>query len=210
MIRSLKIAFVIAGLSVSPLGAGEAKLVEVKELGYSMNKPDNWHFYQKLKKPLGHEQPTVEALIAHYARTPVAAISKFPAEYVKDVNPNIRVTLKPVKNTTKKKSVVSKDPERLLSGIVVGLKPVLQNFKKDGEVEALNLSGNHAAFVRISYTMQMIDGTQTRGNSDIWLVMPRADYAFLISAVTREDQSNATRKELKTIVETIKMKTLEN
>ena len=141
---------------------------------------------------------------------PSQRFPSYPADYVKDVNPNIRVTLKPVKHTTNKKSVVSKDPEMLLSGIVVGLKPVLPNFKKDGEVQVLNISGHHAAFVRISYTMQMIDGTQTRGNSDIWLVMPRADYAFFISGVTREDQSNAAREELKTIVETIKIKALEN
>ena len=82
--------------------AEEAKLVEVKELGFSINKPDDWHFYQELKKPLDQDKPSVEALIAHYAKTPVAAISKYPADYVKDVNPNIRVTLKPVKNTTKR------------------------------------------------------------------------------------------------------------
>ena len=209
MIRSLMIVFVIAGLSASPLRAEEAKHVEVLELGFSINKPDDWHFYQALKKPLDQDKPSVEALIAHYAKTPVAAISKFPSEYVKDINPNIRVTFKPVKHTTNKKSVVSKDPEMLLSGIIVGLKPVLQNFKKDGEVQVLNISGYHAAFVRISYTMQMIDGTQTRGNSDIWLVMPRADYAFLISGVTREDQNNAAREELKAIVETIKIEALE-
>ena len=209
MIRSLMMVFLIAGLSASPLWAEEAKLVEIKELGFSMNKPDDWHFYQELKKPLDQDKPSLDALLAHYAKTPVVAISKFPAEYVKDVNPNIRVTLKAVKNTTTKKSVVSKDPEMLLNGIVVGLKPVLQNFKKDGEVQVLNISGYHAAFVRISYTMQMIDGTQTRGNSDIWLVMPRADYAFFISGVTRADQSNAAREELKTIVETIKIEALE-
>ena len=33
---------------------------------------------------------------------------------------------------------------------------------------------------------------------------------FFISGVTREDQSNAAREELKTIVETIKMRALEN
>ena len=210
MIRSLITVFIIAGLSASPLWAEEATLVELKELGFSINKPANWHFYQEVKKPLGQDTPPLHALTAHYAKTPVAAISKYPADYVKDINPNIRVTLKPVRTTINKKTVVSNEPTMLLNSIVVSLKPVLQNFKQDGEVQALNISGYHAAFVRISYAMQMMNGTHTRGNSDIWLVMPRADYAFLISAVTREDQSNATREELKTIVETITMKALEN
>ena len=210
MIRSLFIAFVIAGLSTSLLWAEETTFVEVKELGFSINKPDNWHFYQELKKPLGQDNPSLEALTVHYAKTPVAAISKFPAEYVKDINPNVRVTLKPVRTTIKKNTVDSNEPEMLLNSIVVSLKSVLQHFQQEGEVQALNISDYHAAFVRVSYAMQMMDGTQTRGNSDIWLVMPRADYAFLISAVTRKDQSNGTRAELQSIVETIRLAALEN
>ena len=210
MIRSLMIVFVIAGLSTSPLWAEKTTLVKVKELGFSINKPDHWHFYQELKKPLGQDKPSLQALVAHYAKTPVAAISKYPADYAEDINPNVRVTLKPVRTTIKKKTVASDEPEMLLNSIVVSLKSVLQRFNQDGEVKALNISGYHAAFVRISYAMQMMNGSQTRGNSDIWLVMPRADYAFLISAVTREDQGNAKREELKTIVETIQLVALEN
>ena len=210
MRRSLMMIFLIAGLSTSPLWAEESTLVEVKELGFSINKPDHWHFYQELKKPLGQDAPSLNALVAHYAKTPVAAISKYPADYVEDINPNIRITLKPVRTTIKKKTVASDEPEMLLKSIVVSLKSVLQQFKQDGEVKALNISGYHAAFVRISYAMQMMDGTQTRGNSDIWLVVPRANYAFLISAVTREDQGNATREELKSIVQTIRLAALKD
>ena len=208
MIRSLFMVFVIASWTASSLWAEETTLVEVKELGFTINKPDNWHFYQEVKKPLGQDAPSLQALVAHYAKTPVAAISKFPAQYVKDINPNVRVTLKPVRTTIKKNTVDSNEPEMLLNSIVVSLKSVFQHFQQEGEVQALNLSGYHAAFVRISYAMQMMNGTQTRGNSDIWLVMPRADYAFLISAVTREDQSNGTREELQSIVKTIRLAAL--
>ena len=115
MNRSLMILFLIASLNASFLWAEEATLVDVKELGFSINKPDDWHFYQELKKPLGQDTPSLKALTAHYAKTPVAAISKYPADYVKDINPNVRVTLKPVRTTIKKKTVVSNDPEMLLT-----------------------------------------------------------------------------------------------
>ena len=133
-----------------------------------------------------------------------------PETVAKDINPNIRVTFKPVKSTMRKKAVASQDPEMLLNGIVVSLMRVLQELKMAGEVQALTISGYHAAFVRISYKLQLINGSHTRGNSDLWLVMPRPEYVFLISGVTREDQRNAAREDLKAIVETIKIKALGN
>ena len=184
-------------------------LVEVKELGFRINKPADWHFFQQLNKPLGQESPALDALLSHYAKTPVVAISKFPPKYAQDINPNVRVALKPVNRTTDKETVEAEDPVLLLSGIVTSLKPVLQNLKMSGEVEALELSGFHGAFARISYRMQLVAGGETRGNSDLWLVMPRKDYVFLISGVTREDQGNAARQDLQAIVKTVAIQALE-
>jgi hypothetical protein len=154
------------------------------------------------------DKPTLDILIAYYVKTPVAAISIFPVAHTKDINPNIRVTLKPVKSTYQKKAVTPNDPGFLLKGIVASLKPVLRDLKTHREVQAFEISGYHAAFVRISYKMLLIDGSQTRGNSDLWLVMQRADYVLLISGVTLEDHNNAAREELKAIVETIEVNTL--
>ncbi len=204
----LTILFIFTTLTSNPLWAEEGRLVEIKELEFRIHKPVTWHFFQELHEPLEHTPPTLESLLFHYTKNPVVAISKFPAEYAQDINPNIRVTLKPVKNTIKKNGVASKDPEQLLRGILTSLKPVLLNMKIDEDVQVLTISGHHAAFARMSYTMRLTDGRQPRGNSDMWLVMPRSDYAFLISGVTREDQHNANREDLREIVKTIKLSAL--
>ena len=210
MKRFFTIVLMLTSLSVSTSWAEEGTLVEIKELGFGIHKPVDWHFFQELNKPLGQDKPTLHSLLAHYAKTPVVAISKFPAQYAQDINPNIRVTFKPVNRTSNKKVVESQDPVQLLSGILRSLKPVLQNLKIGEQAKALNISGFHAAFARMSYTIQLVAGGQTRGNSNLWLVMPRSDYVFLISGVTREDEDNATREDLQAIVETITIHDLEN
>ena len=210
MRRLLTFVIILTSLSLSPLWAEESRFVEIKELGFRIHKPADWHFFQELTTPLDQDKPTLQSLLSHYAKTPAIAISKFPADYEKDINPNIRVTLKPVINTAKKKEVDAKDPEHLLRGIVTSLNPVLPNMKINEDVQVLTISGFHTAFVSISYTMLLNDGSQTRGNSDIWLVMPRDDYIFLISGVTRADQRNATRDDLQAVVETITIQALES
>ena len=206
----LTLVLVLASSSLYAESAEESTLVEVKELSFAINKPADWHFFQPLNKPLAQESPSLAALLAHYAKTPVVALSKFPADYAQDINPNVRVTLKPVNRPLNKEAVEAEDPVNLLNGIVTSLKPVFQDFKQSGKVQGVQLAGCHAAFARISYKMQLVAGGQTRGNSDLWLVMPRKDYVFLVSGVTREDQGNAQREELQAIVETIKIKALQN
>ena len=204
------IVLIMMCLNANPLFAADGPLVEIKEVGFEIQKPADWHFFQELNNPLGQDNPTIHTLLSHYAKTPVVAISKFLATYGEDINPNIRVTIKPVTRTSNKQIVESQEPVNLLQGMVTSLKPVLQNLIIDENAKSLKFSGLHAAFARISYTMRLIAGGQTRGNSDLWLVMPKRDYVFLISAVTREEQINASREELKEIVETVKIRTLEH
>ncbi|MCB1214655.1 MAG: hypothetical protein KDK66_04180 [Deltaproteobacteria bacterium] len=193
-----------------PLRAGEAQKVEVKDLNFSIQKPADWYFFQDLKAPLTKEKFSIGDLLSHYGKTPVVALSKFPSDYLKDINPNVRVTLKSVDTTDPKKSVAAKDPELLLRGMIKSLESLLPDFKLEEEARAIDFSGNHGAFARMSYQMQLVQQGQTRANSSLWLVMPRADYAFLISAVSRQDETNAKRADLEEIVKTIKIQALKD
>jgi hypothetical protein len=61
-----------------------------------------------------------------------------------------------------------------------------------------------AAYVRMSYALEAA-GSSWRTTSEMWLV-PRGDVVFIIGAGTREDQKNGTLREVRSIIDTIKIK----
>jgi hypothetical protein len=205
---NFQVVLALVLLWVIPLAAEDTKRITFKEIGFSITKPADWHFFLPLQEPLGQAKPDIGALLAHYSKSPVVALSKFPAEYAQDVNPNIRVTMKPVTGIGTKKTPDPETPEFILKGVIVSLERALPGFQVDEEPRSIEFSGHHGAFMSISYDVQLINGTSLRGNSDLWLVMPSGYYAFFISAVTRQDEANAKRADLRAIVKSSKIEAL--
>jgi hypothetical protein len=56
----------------------------------------------------------------------------------------------------------------------------------------------------MSYALEAA-GSSWRTTSEMWLV-PRGDVVFIIGAGTREDQKNGTLREVRSIIDTIKIK----
>ena len=69
---------------------------------------------------------------------------------------------------------------------------------------ATKVSGHSAAYMRMKSTFEAA-GQAWRTTSELSLV-PRGDVLFLVSSSTREDQTNGIRKEVRSIVDTIKIK----
>ena len=68
---------------------------------------------------------------------------------------------------------------------------------------AIKFSGHPAGYVRVNYTHEA-GGVGWRTTSELWIV-PRGDLLFIIGAGTRQDEKSGTRKEVRGIIDTIKV-----
>jgi hypothetical protein len=171
-------------------------------LGFSARKPSSWHYltaeqHQGNLKGLDFSDPRVKEVLAKHARVPFFAITKFKEPHP-DLNPSVRVNVREAGNL---KGV---PPEEALQAIAAAFPRIFKDFAVAEGPVPTKVSGHPAAYVRMTYTLEAA-GASWRTASEMWLV-PRGDAVFIIGAGTREDQTNGTLKEVRGIIDTIKIK----
>ncbi len=200
-LRSVLFAVAIA-LGVGSVHANEPEVFNNPTAGFQVVKPAEWHFMTAAQnmeniKAMKLSDEEFHAAMQKYATAPLVAMTKFPEPY-EDVNPSFKVNLKPYGQLKGKK------PAELSDLILPQFKRVLKDFELAQPPIDVSVSGIKSAYARMNYTMEIPDGTSFPITSELWIV-PHGDYFFVIGAGTRKDERTGSRKEIKAILETVKI-----
>jgi hypothetical protein len=81
--------------------------------------------------------------------------------------------------------------------------PVCARTRRWPKARSRQVSGHPAGYMRVNHTHEA-GGVAWRTTSELWIV-PRWDLIFIIGAGPRQDEKTGTRKEVRGIVNTIKI-----
>ena len=175
--------------------AQEGEQVKIPTLGLSVVRPQAWFTVTAEEnaqniRSVQMNDPEFQELAARYANSPVFAISKFKEPYA-DLNPSFKINVRPLGGFAKF------SPEDILTAAI----PAMSRVSNDVEVlegpRATQVSGQKAAYARLSYTLRAKD-VAVPTVSEIWIV-PKGSIFFMIGAGTRADEKNGSRAEMRRI-----------
>jgi hypothetical protein len=130
------------------------------------------------------------------AFVPFFAISKFEGPY-DGINPSVGVN---VREAGTQKGM---PPPKLMDSIVPIFSKRFKDFSvAEGPME-VQVSSHPAGYLRMNFTDEA-KGSPGQVTYEAWVVV-RGNLMFTISAITREDEANGTRQEVKEIIDTIKI-----
>jgi hypothetical protein len=170
-------------------------------LGFSIRKPSSWHYltaeeHREALKRSESADPRFKELVTKYSRTPFLAITTHKEPY-DDLNPSLRV------NVREAGDLKGKPPERMVELTSSTLSRVLKDFAVVEGPAATKVSGHPAGYMRASYTYEA-GGISWPVMGEFWFV-PRGDLLFVVGASTRQDEKSGSRKEVRGIIDTIKI-----
>jgi hypothetical protein len=170
-------------------------------LGFSIRKPSSWHYltaeqHRENLKRSDFTDPKFKELMTRYARTPFLAITKHKEPH-DDLNPSLRVNAREVGN------LKGMAPEKVVELTASTFSRMFKDYAVAEGPVATKLSGHPAGYMRVNYTYEA-GGVSWGTTSELWIV-PRGDLVFIIGAGTRQDEKSGTRKEVRSIIDTIKI-----
>jgi hypothetical protein len=170
-------------------------------LGFSMRKPKSWHYltaeqHRANLKRADFADPAFKDLVARYARTPFLAITKHKEPH-DDLNPSVRV------NAREAGTLKGVAPEKVVEVTASAFARMFKDYAVAEGPVATKISGHAAGYIRVNYTHEA-DGRKWPTTSELWIV-PRGDLLFIIGAGTRQDEKSGTRKEVRSVIDTIKI-----
>ena len=197
LVRYLLVAMVLA-LSSQSLAQD---VYSNPTLGFSIRKPSSWHYltadqHRENLKRSDFADPKFKELVTRYARTPFLAITKHKEPH-NDLNPSLRVNAREAGN------LKGMPPEKVAELSASAFSRMFKDYVVAEGPVATKLSGHPAGYMRVNYTHEA-GGVGWRTTSELWIV-PRGDLVFIIGAGTRQDEKSGTRKEVRSIVDTIKI-----
>lgn len=169
--------------------------------GFEVTKPKEWHYVSadwnleninsiKLNDAEFHEA------MKKYATAPLVAMTKFQEPH-SDLNPSFKVNVKPYG------PFKGKTPTELISLIVPQFKKAFKDFELVQPPIEVAVSSISSGYARFNYSLEIPEGEAFPTTSEIWIV-PRGEYFFIIGAGTRQDEKNGSRKEVHSILSTVK------
>ena len=197
LIRTIAVA---ASLTLSPACFAQ-ETYSNPTLGFSMRKPGSWHYltaeqHRENLKRSDFADPKFKELVTRYARTPFLAITKYKEPH-DDLNPSVRVNAREAGN------LKGMAPEKVVELMASGFARMFKDYAAAEGPLATNVSGHPAGYMRVNYTHEA-GGVAWRTTSELWIVT-RGDLVFIIGAGTRQDEKSGTRKEVRGIIDTIKI-----
>jgi hypothetical protein len=170
-------------------------------LGFSVQKPSSWHYltaeqHRENLKRSDFSDPKFKELLTRHARTPFLAITKHKEPY-DDLNPSLRVNVREAGN------LKGMAPEKVVELTASAFSRMFKDYAVAEGPVATKVSGHTAGYMRVNYTHEA-GGRAWPTTSELWIV-PRGDLLFIIGAGTRQDEKSGTRKEVREIIDTIKI-----
>lgn len=171
-------------------------------VGFSVIKPQHWHFMSKAQylKAQSRIKLSDEELMAErkkYTKAPLVVITKYREPY-DDLNPDFTVNFAPLENPK------NADAKKVLEITIGRWKNVLKDYAVVQPPTDTVVSGLKAAYGRINYTLESVDGRKIPVTQELWII-PRSDYYFGIISATRQDGMTGERAETKKILSTVKI-----
>ena len=193
------ILMIAAGFMASACLAQEA--YKNSTLGFSIKKPASWQYLtaEQTKESLKRtdlNDPQMKELITRYARAPFFAIAKYKEPH-DDLNPSIRVNAREAGN------LKGMAPEKIAEMTAAGLSRTFKDYSVVEGPVSTKISGHPAGYMKVNYTLEA-GGRSWPTTSEFWIV-PRGDLLFIIGSGTRQDEKNGTRKEVRSIIASIKI-----
>lgn len=115
-----------------------------------------------------------------------------------DLNPSFKVNIKPLS------AMKGKSGTQLLNVILPHMEKMLRDYKLTQPPMEIEISGLKGAYAHIDYSLVTADDSVFPTTSEIWVV-PRGECFFLLGAGTRQDERSGTRKEIKSILDTVRI-----
>jgi hypothetical protein len=170
--------------------------------GLQMSKPDDWHYVTAAQnlaniKALKLSDEEFHAAMQNYATAPLVAITKYKEPF-EDVNPSFKINIKPYGQLKGRK------PGDLITMLIPQFERAFKSFQVVQAPTDVVVSGIPSAYARMNYVMETPDGVFFPITSELWIV-PRGDYFFMLGAGTRQDEKTGTRKEIESILDSVKI-----
>lgn len=174
------------------VAAQDARRFHDEVAGFSLSKPEGWHFGTVESEQQNRERVTtgntqLDELVRTRANASLVTVMKYPEPFEK-LNPSIKVILRPLG------PLQGKSSSEVASVFVAGLKGAIPGFQVDGEIEEVVISGLPGAQVKAHYSIGVVgQGTKYEVRSRTWVV-PRGPYVFMIAMsgpASGEDVSEA-------------------
>jgi hypothetical protein len=172
-------------------------------VGFEVTKPVSWQFVtaeqnlENLKNTKLNDEE-FHQLMMKYSTAPLVAMMKHPEPF-DDLNPSFKTQVKPfgqLKGT---------DPKQILTMVSGQMKGAFKDFVVSQEPTDVTVAGIRSAYMRINYSLQIPDGRTFPTTSEMWIV-PKGNYFYMIGAGTRQDEKTGSRKEIRQILNSIKIK----
>jgi hypothetical protein len=169
-------------------------------LGFRVAKPETWLFasaQQNLDnlKSIRLQDAEMQKTLAKYVSAPLVIMLKY-AEPYPDVNPSIKVNLKPLGQ------LKGRDAKEIAALLLPGLQRAFKDLVVAKSPSDVVVSGFKGAYMRVTYSLEVSGGDSFPTSSELWII-PRGDYFFMIGAGTRADERTGTRQEIQDIVNTV-------
>jgi hypothetical protein len=182
--------------------AGSANDFESITAGFKVTKPNDWQFItaqeniENIKRVDLLDKEFHEKMIK-YSQPPLVAMMKYPEPF-DDVNPSFKINIKPLGQ------LKGLDPKQILGIILPQIEKTFKKYKLVIAPKDTKISGLSGAYMKMNYSMVILDGRELPATSEIWIV-PRGDYFFLIGAGSRQDESTDSRVEIQNILSSISL-----
>jgi len=157
--------------------AADENTFESQMLGFSLTKPESWHFvsantYLQRTKEATLNDPEMDKRWKESMRAPLVVIAKYPINHP-DVNTTVKADAKPYGQLSSTSSGVD---------IINTLLPVFQKNFHEFQIEKgpfeVTLSGHKGGYIKINYVSVTTAGRYP-STSEMWIV-PRENVFFIL------------------------------
>jgi len=183
----------------------EANRFVSETLGFSIARPEGWHFETAQLAERDHTkngQETFGALQRKYEHEPFVTLLKYEQASSK-LNPSVKVTLRPLAE------LQDKPPKQIASMVASGMKQTIPTFALLEPVRETELSGRRAGFLHAHFKAEdRASGITHHVRSRMWLV-PRGDRLFIIGMSAPAEGEDTCEAEFAAIAASIEIDELE-
>lgn len=195
------IIFLLANLiSISACQAND--VFEAKELGFSITKPSNWFFAAKSDRDSAlrklEDDFLKEKIQSAKQSGIIISIMKFDPSKYRGVIPTVHI------------AVFGPDKFQTNTPVVQFARQMNKDFTahlKDAaileEPSIVDLAGREAGHTRVNYALSF-EGQTVSLSTEAWFIIHKGSL-FQITSVTRQDEQNGTRAEMRQVIDTIKL-----
>jgi len=184
------------------VAAEDSNVFTSKTAGFSITKPAKWYFatleeYVENLNRVRLEDKKLQVIMQKHRNVPLVIMTKFQDSY-DDLNPSVKVGLRPIGNMEGKNLV------DIIRFVNAPLKKVFKDYTEIQPPVEKEIAGFKSAYMKVHYTLEDSEGRKFAVCSELWLI-PRGKFIFLIGVGTNQKSDENEQQEIKSIINSIKI-----